>query len=113
MHHLRYAVDTGDLEHQFRCQHTGFVGVDMNPDEIAGVDVDEAIGDRRNASHRAGLEPHAMKRGTRRTAHPAGRKALATSARATLLAARADGLVANCAVARDGQNNRNRSDNVC
>ena len=43
VHDLRDAMHPEDLLHQFPCQNTGFVGMDVNTDEVAGVDVDHHV----------------------------------------------------------------------
>ena len=51
VHDLRYAMQLEDLLHQFFCQNTGFVGMDVNTDEVAGVDVDHHVGIEIGALH--------------------------------------------------------------
>ena len=53
VHDLRDAVDGEDLLHQFLCQNTGFVGMDVDADDVAGVDVDHHVGVEVGALHRA------------------------------------------------------------
>ena len=43
VHNLRYTVHREDLLHQFLGQHTGFVGMDVGTDDVAGVDVDHHV----------------------------------------------------------------------
>ena len=40
VHDLRDAVHREDLLHQLLGQNTGFVGMDVDTDEVAGVDAD-------------------------------------------------------------------------
>src|SRR6202161_293590 len=43
VHDLRYAMHREDLLHQFPCQNTGLVSMDVNTDEVAGIDVDHHV----------------------------------------------------------------------
>ena len=53
VHHLRYTVHREDLLHQFLGQNTGFVGMDVDTDDVAGVDVDHHVRIEVGALHRA------------------------------------------------------------
>ena len=48
----RYTVHLEDLLHQFLCQKTGFVGMDVDTDDVAGVDVDHHVRIEVGALHR-------------------------------------------------------------
>jgi hypothetical protein len=43
VHDLRDAMHCEDLLYQFGCQNTGLVSIDVNTDEVAGVDVDHHV----------------------------------------------------------------------
>jgi hypothetical protein len=54
VHHLRDTVHGEDLFHQFLCQYTGFVGVNVNTDDVSGEDIDHHVRVEVGSFHRSG-----------------------------------------------------------